>query len=282
MKFCVLLLGISSLMISTCVGQTKLAQTKSMNKRDLAEHGFAIVLPDEPGFAETLKWHGFSAPPSLKAVVVRNTSKQGVAAFGIQYMALCTDGTELPVNSVVYTAPQGLLDTGQPKKSMREPIIEAGGSRVISPAGIVSAKVPSGTGTWFEMVPACAVVGLTVKADLVVYEDGRAYGPDDMNVLGQLQTNLAAQQDLVQEISGRVAGGEEIAPVLADISARLPNRDLHGGAPIEDETLYVKFRRHYVRLLTAEQRRSGDSAVAIKLRQFAFTVMPTIRREGGN
>jgi len=131
------------------------------------------------------------------------------------------------------------------------------------------------------MVPACAVVGLTAKADLVVYEDGRAYGPDNMNVLGQLETHLAAQQDVVQEISERMAGGEGIASVLADISASLPNRDLHA-APIQEETLYIKFRRHYVRLLTAEQRRSGDSAVVNKLKHFAFTVKPTIHREGGN
>ncbi len=269
-------LSLSALVLSQC----SFAQTKTMNKQDLAEHGFVMLVPGEAGFAETLKDHGFSAPPSLKALVVKNTSKKGIAAFGIQYLAICADSTELAVNQVVYTAPQGLLDAGQPNTRDREPIIEAGGSRVISQGAIVSAT-QSAVHAWLEMVPACAVVGLTAKADLVVYEDGRAYGPDNMNVLGQLETHLAAQQDVVQEISERMAGGEGIASVLADISASLPNRDLHA-APIQEETLYIKFRRHYVRLLTAEQRRSGDSAVVNKLKHFAFTVKPTIHREGGN
>jgi hypothetical protein len=270
------LLSLFALVFSHCsFGQTAL--TKTMNKQDLAAHGFEVLVPGEAGFEETLKAHGFAESPSPKAVVVKNNSKKGIAAFGIQYLARCADNTELPVNQVVYTDPQALQDAGHLGKHA-QPIIEAGGSRVVSPGGIA----PSPMQVWLEMVPSCPVVGITAKADMVVYEDGRAYGPDNMKVLDQLQTHLAAQQDLVREISERIAGGEQIAPVLADISASLPKRDLHAPLIQEEESLYDKFRRHYVRILSSEQRRSGDSAAANKLKDYAFTVRPTVRLEGGN
>jgi hypothetical protein len=258
------LLSLFTLVFSE-VSSAQTAQIKTMDKQDLAAHGFEMLVPGEAGFAEALKAHGFAEAPSLKAIVVKNNSKKGIAAFGIQYLARCADSTELPVSQVIYTAPQALLDVGQVGKRT-EPIIEAGGSRVISPSGIE----PSPTHVFLEMVPSCPVVGITAKADVVVYEDGRAYGPDKMKVLDQLRTDLAAQQDLVLEISGRMAEGEEFAPVLADISARLPSRDFHAPLILEEETLYVKFRRHYVRLLSSEQRRSGDTGAVNKLRHYAF------------
>jgi hypothetical protein len=271
----VLWLSLSGLVFSQCC----FAQTKSMNKEELAEHGFAMFLPDEVGFAQILKDHGFSSPPSPRALAVMNTSKKAIVALGIQYLARCADGTELPINQAVVTAPQGLLDPGQPNRGDREPVIEAGGSRIIGPGGVLTAS--GSARTYLEMVPACTVVGLTAKADSVVYEDGAAFGPDNMKVLDSLQTEIAAQQDLVGEISGRVATGEQIAAVLGDLSARFPRIDLHA-SPWPNETLYVKYMRHYVRLLSSEQRRSGDLAVVNRLRHYAFTARPTIHRKGGN
>jgi hypothetical protein len=97
-----------------------------MDKEELAEHGFAMFLPDEVGFAQLLKDHGFSSPPSPRALAVMNTSKKAIAALGIQYLARCADGTELPISQAVVTAPQGLLDPGQPSRGDREPV---GGDR---------------------------------------------------------------------------------------------------------------------------------------------------------
>src|SRR5579864_1244273 len=99
------LLSLSALVFSQC----SFAQTKSMNKEDLAEHGFAMFVPGEAEFTQALKDHKFSSLPSPRAVAVMNTSKKAIAALGIQYLARCVDGTEVPINQAIVTAPQGLL-----------------------------------------------------------------------------------------------------------------------------------------------------------------------------
>jgi hypothetical protein len=269
-----------SLLLVSLAASTCFAQTKSMNKEDLAEYGLAMFVQGEAEFTQALKDHRFSSLPSPRAVAVMNTSKKSIVALGIQYLARCVDGTEVPINQAIVTTPQGLLDPGQPNRSDREPAIDAGGSLIVGPGGILTAS-GSSTLMQVEMVPACTVVGLTAKADSVVYEDGTAFAPDNMKVLDRLQTEIAAQQDLVDEISRRVTAGEQIGPVVGDLSARFSRIDLHA-SPWPSETQYDKYRRHYIRLLNSAQRGSGDLAVVNRLRHYAFTVRPTIRQKGGN
>jgi len=195
-------------------------------KQDLAEHGLVLLISGEAGFQEGLAKHGFTQPPSYETVVVKNISSKGVAAFGVQRLGYCADGREIPLRRSALTSPQALLDMGQPNRQDREPLIEAGGSRIVSRGEILSG-FPTGrnrASLWAEAIPACEIVREVTRTDLVVYEDGTAYGPDSIQVLQTLEKHIAAQQDLVEEISGRMAKGESADRILSSLTQALPLR----------------------------------------------------------
>src|SRR5437660_12074076 len=65
------------LMACTCIGQS------TMTKSDFPEQGFSIVLPDEPSYGSELRKLGLQPQPF--AVLVKNTSRRAVVAFGIRF-----------------------------------------------------------------------------------------------------------------------------------------------------------------------------------------------------
>jgi hypothetical protein len=67
-----------------------------MTKEDLSEHGFSIILPDDPSYGAELEKLGPSANfraerlgPS--SVVVKNTSRRAIVAFGVRFTERSAD-----------------------------------------------------------------------------------------------------------------------------------------------------------------------------------------------
>jgi hypothetical protein len=62
------------------------------------------------------------------------------------------------------------------------------------------------------------VLNTQVKIDSVVFDNGDAWGPDNRQMVKKLEEHIRAQQDLAQDISGRLATGESLHTVLEDLS----------------------------------------------------------------
>lgn len=257
-------------------GQTK------MTKQDFAAHGVSIVLPAEPTFAAELKALGFSSASTPNDVVVRNTSQRSVAAFGIRFLYIFADGTSAPFSSVIALFPQALLDPGQTNRQDREPLIKAGNALLVSPEGdgIVS-LAPSPVRVSGHVITWKPVSGIRVEANAVVFADGAVLGPDDMQVAQQLQSKLNAQQDLIQEISQRLATGEQLGTVLRDMTNSASPANTSNSS-FDATSLYSRFRKDYLRQLISTHKRYGDAATKDELRRLTFSLIPNIHHEGGN
>ena len=280
MKLCLFVLGISciSLMVSTCVGQTK------MTKQDFADHGLAVVLPDEAEFASGLTSLGFSASPDPIAVIVKNTSPHKVAALAVEYVGTTADGSSVPVGGFAYYSPSTMLDAGNPSRPVEPPVLGLypGSATLVGGSGPLDAK--SGhSGHLYSVTPRSSLVDVQVKIDSVVFDNGNALGPDNRHVAKKLREHIRAQQDLMQEISGRLATGESLRTVLEDLSSKLPqNDDWRRGLGSKDlPTLYRSVRESYLRGLAATSANVGEDAAMRKLRQFTYVARPTISQKGG-
>ena len=277
MKFCVLLLGILSLMISTCVGQTK------MTKHDFPAHGLAVILPHEADFASGLTSLGFSAAPEPTAVIVKNTSPHNVAALAVEFIGTSADGASLPMGAFAYLSPASMLDAGNPGRRMQAPVLGlyAGAFVLI---GVGGPFYPKGhIASSFSVIPRSPVIDMQVKIDSVVFDNGDAWGPDDRLVARKLREHIRAQQDLAQEIAPRLAT-ESLHSVLEDLSSKQPtNQDFRRGMHSTDlPTVYQSVRASYLRQLTAMYAHSGEEAAMRLLGDITFIVRPTIQLRGEN
>jgi hypothetical protein len=269
------------ILLMLLTGTQAQGQTK-MTKQDFSARGFSIVLPDEPTFAGELRALGFSSPSTPEDVVVKNTSQRYVAAFGIRFLYRFADGTSAPFSSIIALFPQALSDPAQTNRQDREPLIAAGGALLVSPEGdgIVS-LTSSPVAVSVRVTPSKPVTGIRVEANAVVFADGGVWGPDDMQVAQQLQSKLNVQQVLIQEISQRMANGEQLGTVLRDMTGSVPSADMRNKL-FDTVSLYSRFREDYLRQLTSTYRRNGDVAAKDRLEHFTFRTMPNIHQEGGN
>jgi hypothetical protein len=273
--------GLLLILLLISPGTLAWGQTK-MTKQDFAAHGVSIVLPDEPSFPGELTALGFSSASTPYDVVLKNTSQRSIAAFGIRFLYQFADGTSAPFGSIIALFPQALLDRGVPNRQGRQRLIEAGDALLVSPEGdgIVS-LAPSPAQVSVHVNPRKPVSGIRVETSAVVFADGAVWGPDDMQVAQQLQSKLIAQQELMQEISQRLASGEQLETVLKDVTNSVSPADTSNSS-FDATSLYSRFRKDYLRQLTSTHKRYGDAATKDELRRLTFSVMPNIYQEGGN
>jgi hypothetical protein len=107
--------------------------------------------------------------------------------------------------------PEALSDAGAPGKRVSQPLIEAGGALLLSPEGEGIVKhTPSQARMIVRVQPAKKVVGSFVEVNAAVFADGEVRGPDNMQIAEQLRLQLEEQQNLLKEVSRRVAAGEQL------------------------------------------------------------------------
>jgi hypothetical protein len=256
------------------------AQSK-MTKHDLAADGLSIVLPDEPNFAGELKAIGFSSPSTPKDVIVKNTSGRDIAAFGVRYVYQFEDGDSAPFSNIVELLPEALSDAGAPGKRVSQPLIEAGGALLLSPDGIVQ-HTPSQVQVIGRVYPAKKVVGTSVEVNAVVFADGEVHGPDNMQIAEQLRLQLEEQQNLLKEVSRRVAAGEQMGDILNELT-RIPRnkRTITNRTGIANRRQIAK-RTNYLRRVIYTYHWQGEANARNELKRLSFVTMPNIHREGEN
>lgn len=261
-----------------------------MTKHDLAADGLSIVLPVEPDFAGELKAIGFSSPLTPEDVIVKNTSGRDIAALGVRYVYRFSDGDSAPFSNIIALLPEALSDAGAPGRRVSQPLIEAGGALLLTPEGEGIVKhTPSQTQimgrvyrVYFSSYPAKKVVESFVEVNAVVFADGEVRGPDNMQIAEQLRLRLEEQQNLLKEVSRRVAGGEQLGDILNELTRIPPNK---GRITNQTDMAYhrqIAMRANYLRRVTDAYHRQGEADARNELKQLFFVTMPSIHREGEN
>lgn len=254
-----------------------------MTKHDLAADGLSIVLPDEPNFAGELKAIGFSSPSTPKDVIVKNASGRDIAALGVRYVYRFQDGDSAPFSNIIALLPEALSDAGAPGRRVSQPLIEAGGELLLSPEGEGIVKhTPSQTQVIVRLQPAKKVVGSFVEVNAVVFADGEVRGPDHMQIAEQLRLRLEEQQNLLKEVSRRVAGGEQLGDILNELTRIPPNKRRITNQTDMANHRQIVMRANYLRRVTDAYHWQGEADARNELKRLSFVTMPNIHREGEN
>jgi hypothetical protein len=257
-----------------------------MTKKDFADHGLAVVLPDETAFASGLTALGFSASPEPTAVIVKNSSQHNVAALAVEFVAATADGSFVPIGGFAYYSPASLVDVGNPNRPVQAPVLGLypGSSILIGTGGPLDASGRNAPSISYSVKPRSPVVDVQVKVDSVVFDNGNAWGPDNRQVIAKLREHILAQQDLAQEIIGRLTAGESLHAVLEELSSKLPqDNDFRRGVHSKNlSTLYLSVRQSYLHRLNVTYANMGQEAAMRKLGEITFSVRPTIQQKGEN
>lgn len=282
MKHCLPLLKFSCifLIISACSGQS------TMLKEDFSEQGVSLVLPNDPAYKSELEKLDSSISSSAHllalgtgTVLVKNTSRRAVVAFGIRFTKRSPDG-HIATSDVVESQPSALLDLGQPGRYDRQlgGLVMPGAARLVTPDGVVdsSRKVYTHYRTARPWTIAKA------QLDSVVFDDGQAIGPDQLGVIKSLKAHIDAQQDLMEEISDGLSHGELLHDVLQRIQGIASSKtDPRALTQSDPSKIYALVRQQYLDELSATEASAGDEVALRRLRQLRYATRPNIHSQKG-
>jgi len=258
-----------------------------MVKEDFSEHGFSIILSDDPAFGDELQKLGFSTNPSPYSVVVKNTSQRGIVAFGMRFTKRFANG-HIATSDVTETQPSALVDRGRPVRYDKPygVLVMPGRSRLITPENGIVNPSPKATTAHTSYQPNLSWTITKVELDSAVFDDGEAVGPDQLDVVKRLKAHVDALQDLVEEISGRLAKGERLNAVLQDLTTSsntgFSKRDVRTMTPTNLDQVYSLVRQHYLGELSATETNAGEEIATRRLRQLQYTIRPRIHPKGGS
>ena len=270
------------LMIPNCF-----AQSATMVKNDFSEQGFSIVLPDDPSYESELRTLGFSSSPSPYSVVVKNTSQRGIVAFGMRFTKRFANG-HIATSDVTETQPSALVDRARPVRhdKLDQVLVMPGSSRLVTPENGIVDSSPKATTSSTSYRPHLSWTIIKVELDSAIFDDGEAIGPDQLDVVKRLKAHIDAQQDLFEEISGRLATGEFLHAVLQDLTASsktgFSEREVRAMTPTNLDQVYPLVRQHYLEELSATEANAGEEIAMRRLRQLGYTIRPQIRLQGEN
>jgi hypothetical protein len=129
---------------------------------------------------------------------------------------------------------------------------------------------------------------IKVQLDSAVFDDGEAIGPDQLKVIKRLRAHINAQQDLIEEISDRLAIGERLRDVLRNLQRTSSRTDFSeveiqtAMATAEVEKVYPLVRLRYLAELSTTEANAGDEIAIRRLRQLKYAARPNLHlRIGG-
>jgi hypothetical protein len=253
-----------------------------MTKEDFSEHGLSIILPDDAAFRDELQKLGFSANPSPYSIIVKNESPRGVVALGVRFTKRFTNG-HIATSDICGSQPSALVDRGQPVRydKPHKALVMPGNSRLITPEdGIPDPPSrPATSHTSYQTDLSWTIT--KVELDSAVFDDGEAIGPDHLVVVKRLKAHVDAQQDLVEEISGRLAKGELLHEVLRNLTSSSPadfsRQEMRTTAPTNFDPAYQLVRQRYLAELYTTEANAGQEIAIRRLRQLGYTTRPQIR-----
>jgi len=244
--------------------------------KDLPQAGLTIITPSDPAFTSELQKIGLAINPDLPAigssmVILRNTSRRSVVAFGVNWTIVDDTGVTR-TRGFNYIQPSGLLDGGKAKreKAEVEHQISPGTARLLTVNGMVRTQQE-----WQDL----AAAGFTgtvsgVELDLAIFDDGEAVGPNHLGLMERFAAYVNAEQDLMQEVDARLSQGEQLPQILMSIRSRFAPES--GGVPITPAALYDhNFRVYLVELETA-LRNFGEDETKKVIAHRKYAVRPQL------
>ncbi|MGC2696763.1 MAG: hypothetical protein WA738_13340, partial [Candidatus Angelobacter sp.] len=195
----------------------------TLKTKDLAQAGLSIIASGDPAFASELQQIGLATNPdvatvSSSAVILKNTSKRSVVAFGVNWTIVDERGITR-TRGFNYIQPSGLLDGGKAKRERAqvEHQIKPGESRLLTVNGMARTQEELHDLARAEFTGTIS----SVELDLAIFDDGEAVGPNQLGLMERFTAYVNAEQDLMQEVEMRISKGEELGQVLANIRGRL-------------------------------------------------------------
>ncbi len=248
-----------------------------MNKQDLAQFGLLVLTPEEASFADELAKLQFTGKPGMDiaergSVILKNTTKHSLVAFALRWKIEDPNGF-LRTRDVMHLEPRVLLD-GTRVRAERA-FIPAGASRLITVEGLIS--TPEALKNFSSPFLQPGFTPMSVQLDIVVFDDGEAVGPDEVGLLPTLKATIDAKQDLMEEISNKLAKGEMLQNILDTLQKTAsPLSKTH--APLDSVRTYASVRQQYLDELTTTERNFGDDVALQSLQHHKYTIRPNIHR----
>jgi hypothetical protein len=254
-----------------------------MTKEDFSDRGFSIVLPNDPNYNSELKHLSFSTSVVAQrlrpfSVIVRNTSQRTIVAFGIRWTKRHIQSGSIATDDGIYVQRFGLLDGNRPHyDGPLEGIIPPGTSLLVTVAGVIQ-KVGDGDTFDHPLSDLSQWAFEKVRLDSVVFDDGEAFGPDQLGAVKRLKAQVDGQQDLMQELSDRLSHGENFQDVLRGLqSADLSKAESPPQSDVDSQDVYALIRQQYLQELSMTATNFGEDVARRRLQQLKYTTKPTIR-----
>jgi len=250
----------------------------TVKTKDLAQAGLFIIVPSDPAFTSELQQIGFATNPDVlairsSAVILKNTSKHSVVAFGVNWTITDESGVT-HTRGFNYIQPSGLLDGGKSKreKAQVEHQIRPGGARLLTVNGMAR------TNEELHDLALAAFMGTisNVELDLVIFDDGEAVGPNQLGLMKRFAAYVNAEQDLMQEVDTRMSKGEGLPQILANIRNRLTPDP--GGIPTTPAALYDHNLRIYLTELETTLKNFGEEEAKKTIAHRKYDIRPVIHR----
>jgi len=110
-------------------------------------------------------------------------------------------------------------------------------------------------------------------------QHGEAIGPDKLEVVKRLKARVDAQQDLLEEVSNRVANGELLHSVLQELQkTALSQAQPRTLTKLNPDDVYGLVRQQYLDELAATETNVGEEAASRRIQQLKYVRRPTIRQ----
>jgi len=257
-----------------------------MVKRDLAESGFSIILPSESSFDAELMKLGLNNSTETKelkpfSVILKNSSTRSIVAFALRWTAADATGN-VTTHDRSYIQPSGLLDGGRARRERTEieHQIRQGASRFITIEGMVrsSGELHALASRFMTSPPQFSVT--SVLLDAAIFDDGEAIGPDQLGMVDRFKAHFTAEQDLVVEVDSRLARGEIMTDIFADIRSKLPLEPAE--IPITPLEIYDQIRRQLLSELETTERNFGDNVAKRTILLHKYDKRPDIHKKPEN
>jgi len=279
MKWVQVVLGLT--MVAALAFPRTEAQGLTVTIKDLPQAGLTILTSHHPAFAGELEKMGLESNHELvrigsSAVILKNASKRSVVAFAVNWTVV--DNTNvIRTRGFNYIQPSGLLDGSRAKREKVEieQQIRPGAARLLTANGMARTA---------QELRDLAITDFTstvtgVELDLAVFDDGEAVGPNRLGLMERFAAYVDAEQDLVQEVDGRISKGENLPRILADIRSRLAPDS--GAVPLTPTAVYDHNLRIYLAELETTLKNFGEDETRKLLAHRKYSIRPTIHRQPG-
>ena len=262
------------------------ARGQMVEKRDLPESGFSIILPSDPTFDTQLIKLGLGSRADVQtlrqcSVILKNSSTRSIVAFALRWVVVDPTG-KVTMHDRSYVQPGALLDNGRAhgERTEIEHQIRPGASRFITIAGMArsSDELHALASSFLNSPPQFSVT--SVVLDAAIFDDGEAVGLDQLGMLDRFKAHVAAEQELLSEVNSRLANGEFMSDILVDIRNKLSPEST--AIPLTPSAIYEQTRRQLLTELETTERNFGDEVAKRTVIDRKYDKIPDIHKKLGN